>query len=125
MQETRRMRLQSVIQKEISLVVAREVKDPRIPTVTFTAVEVTQDGSHATIFVSILGGVKEGYSMQECLQGLKSASGYLKRHLAKVLNVKNIPQLFFKEDRGFENSIRVQELLRDISKPSKPSDETE
>ena len=55
MQETRRQRLQSAIQEELAQFVSREVKDPRIPMVTFTEVQVTQDGSHATIFVSILG----------------------------------------------------------------------
>ena len=55
MQETRRARLQAVIQEELSVVVPREVKDPRVPSVTFTQVEVTQDGSQATVFVADLG----------------------------------------------------------------------
>jgi len=55
MQATRRMRLQAVIQEELSMIVPREVKDPRVPSVTFTAVEVTPDGGQATVFVAILG----------------------------------------------------------------------
>lgn len=128
MQETRRMRLQSVIQEELSLVVPRELKDPRIPAVTFTAVEVSQDGGQATVFVSILGGTQEGESeenskikMKNCLEGLTSASGFLRRHMAKVLNVRHIPTLIFKEDRGFENAIRVHELLKKISDTSSTS----
>ena len=110
--------------------VPREVKDPRIPSITFTAVEVAQDGSHATVFVSILGGAQGGHDgapplsekgaqqrMRDCLDGLTSASGFLRRHLAKVLSVRHIPTLAFKEDRGFENSLRVQELLKQISTP--------
>src|ERR1041385_7252130 len=98
MQETRRQRPASAIQEEISHVVSREVKDPRIPPVTFTAVEVDQDGSQATVFVSILGGAQAGFDgapplseagaklrMKDCLEGLTSASGYLRRHLARVL----------------------------------------
>src|SRR6185295_18932974 len=120
MQATRRMRLQAVIQEELSQVVAREVKDPRIPPVTFTAVEVSQDGSQATIFVAILGGAQGGHDgapplseegaklrMKDCIDGLTSASGFLRRHLAKVLNVRYIPTLSFREDRGFENATRV------------------
>jgi len=127
MQPTRRMRLQAVIQEELSVVVPREVKDPRVPSVTFTAVEVTQDGSQATVFVSILGGAQGGHDgapalsehgakqrMQDCLDGLASASGFLRRHLAKALSVRHIPTLIFKEDRGFENAIRVHELLKKI-----------
>jgi ribosome-binding factor A len=131
MQETRRMRLQSVIQEELSQVVPRELKDPRIPAVTFTAVEVTQDGSQATVFVAILGGARGGHDgtpplsdkaakirMQNCIAGLTSASGFLRRHLARILSVRHIPSLIFREDDGFENAIRVQELLKQISEPS-------
>ncbi len=128
MQETRRMRLQSVIQEELSQLVPREVKDPRIPPLTFTAVEVTEDGSQATLFVAILGGSHGGHDgapplseegaklrMKDCLAGLASASGFMRRHLAKILSVRHIPSLVFREDHGFENAIRVQELLKKIS----------
>ena len=130
MQITRRKRLQSVIQEELSHVVPKEIKDPRIPPVTFTAVEVSQDGSQATVFVAILGGAQGGHDgapplsekgaklrMQDCISGLGSASGYLRRHLAKILSVKHIPTLIFREDHGFENAIRVQQLLSEISHP--------
>jgi ribosome-binding factor A len=127
MDDTRRARLASVIQDELAQFVAREVKDPRIPPVTFTRVEVTQDGSHATIMVAILGGSQglEGsrrlteqetaQRMKECLEGLSSASGFLRRHIATILTVRHIPNLVFKEDRGFENTNRVNELLKKIS----------
>ncbi|OFZ81264.1 MAG: ribosome-binding factor A [Bdellovibrionales bacterium RIFOXYD1_FULL_55_31] len=128
MQETRRARLQAVIQEELSVVVPREVKDPRVPSVTFTEVQVTQDGSQATVFVAILGGAQGGHDgapplsekgaqqrMKDCLEGLTSASGFLRRHLARVLSVRHVPTLIFKEDRGFENAIRVNELLKKIS----------
>jgi ribosome-binding factor A len=129
------MRLQAVIQEELAQVVSKEVKDPRVPAVTFTAVEVTQDGSQATVFVSILGGAQGGHDgapplsekgaklrMKDCLEGLASASGFLRRHLAKVLSVRHIPSLVFREDLGFENAIRVQELLKKISDTEKPSE---
>src|SRR6476659_6826800 len=103
MQNTRRMRLQAVIQEELSAIVPKEVKDPRVPSVTFTSVEVSQDGSQATVFVAILGGAQGGHDgapplsekgaqlrMKDCLDGLRSASGYLRRHLARVLNVRHI-----------------------------------
>ncbi len=130
MQETRRARLQSVIIEELSQVV-RGLKDPRIPSVTFTSCEVTQDGSQATVYVSILGGGQqpEGLSdteaaahekqakkrIKDCIEGLTSASGFLRRHLAKILTVRHIPTLIFKEDRGFENTLRVHELLKKIN----------
>lgn len=127
MQETRRQRLAAVIQEELSVVVPKEVKDPRVPPVTFTSVEVAQDGSHAVVMVAILGGAAGGHDgapplsdkgaqqrMQDCLDGLNSASGFLRRHLARILTVRHIPSLAFKEDRGFENTQRVHELLKKI-----------
>lgn len=121
MQATRKARLESVIQEELSTVIPREIKDPRVPTVTLTSVEVTQDGSHATIFVTLLGAQENDpdYSarMKDCLEGLSSASGYLRRHLAKVLTVRHIPSLVFKEDKGLANATRVYDLLKQISEP--------
>lgn len=124
MQSTRRMRLESVIQQELSVVVSRELKDPRVPAVTFTSVELTEDGSQATVFVTLLGGfIKEDNEdsknkIKDCIKGLTSASGFLRKHLARVLTVKHIPNLIFKEDKGLENVIRVQELLKKISESS-------
>lgn len=130
MQSTRRARLEAVIQEELSIVVPREVKDPRVPPLTFTAVEVSTDGGQATVFIAILGGAHGGHNgipplseesakqrMEDCLNGLTSASGYLRRHLARTLNVRYIPQLIFREDKGFENASRVHELLKKIADP--------
>ncbi|MCM2279621.1 MAG: 30S ribosome-binding factor RbfA [Oligoflexia bacterium] len=131
MQETRRARLQAVIQEELSVVVPRELKDPRIPNVTFTSVEVAHDGSHANIYVTMLGASLANASelppeaekafrqkMRDCLEGLNSASPFLRRHLARVLTVRHVPTLAFKEDRGYENTIRVNELLKKIKDES-------
>ena len=128
MDETRRARLAAVIQQELSTVVAREVKDPRVPSVTFTRVEVTQDGGQATVWVAILGGAQGGHDgapplsekgaelrMKDCIEGLISAGGFLRRHLATILTVRHIPHLIFKEDRGFNNTMIVHELLKKIS----------
>jgi ribosome-binding factor A len=129
MDTTRRARLAAVIQQELSVTVPK-LKDPRIPNVTFTQVEVTQDGAQATVWVAILGGAQGGHDgtaplsdeegnlrMKDCIDGLVSASGFLRRHLAKALTVRHIPTLIFKEDRGFENAIRVQQLLSEINTP--------
>lgn len=117
-----------MIREELSVVVPREVKDPRVPSVTFTQVQVTPDGEQATVLVTILGGAQGGYGdeaelsegrakkrMEDCLEGLRSASGYLRKHLAKVLTIRHIPVLVFKEDKGLANTQRVHELLKQIS----------
>lgn len=127
MDETRRARIAAVIQEELSTKISREIKDPRIPSIILTRVEVVSDASQATIWFSPLGATNEPDSpakskkIADCIQGLNSAAGYLRRHLAQVLTIRHIPQLVFKEDRGFENSFRVRELLETIAKDSKPS----
>jgi ribosome-binding factor A len=129
MQETRRQRLAAVIQQELSTVIARQVKDPRVPLVTITQVDVAQDGSHAVVAISILGGdpgpdaseaeVKAAESrMAEALKGLNSATPFLRRHLATALTIRHIPTLQFREDRGLANTNRVHELLRKIGDQS-------
>jgi len=115
-----------VILQELSSVVPRSVKDPRIPPITFTRAEVTEDGSQATVFVTLLGGGttdRDGNELSEeqirtkvqgCLEGLASASGFLRRHLGDVLDIKFIPKLLFREDRGIANVSRVHDLLKEI-----------
>ena len=120
MQETRKARLASVIRQELSVAV-RSIKDPRVPLVTFTQVEVADDGSQATIYVMVLGGsgslgdARDKEAIKDCLAGLTSAAGYLRRHLAKILTIRHIPSLIFKEDRGLANVSRVHELLKEVS----------
>lgn len=127
MNETRRARLEAVVLEELSMVIPREVKDPRVPPLTITSVKVTPDGGQATVMISLLGrtilGTEEESEteakarqkeMKDCLEGLASASGYLRRHLARILTIRHIPSLIFKEDRGLENVLRVNELLKEI-----------
>ncbi len=98
--------------------VVRELKDPRVPNVTFTSAEVAQDGSFCLVLLTILGidtdSEENQKKMADCIEGLTSASGYIRRHLAKVLTVRYIPELRFREDKGLANVSRVHELLKQI-----------
>jgi len=118
MQEVRRSRLQKVMREELSELIQREVKDPRVPPLSITSVEVTPDASQATVFLLIQSQYKDSENEKEqmklCIQGLTSAAGFLKRNIAKAISVRNIPNLIFKEDRGLENVSRVYELLKQI-----------
>jgi ribosome-binding factor A len=128
MQENRKARLISVIQQECSQAIAREIKDPRVKNAIISRVEVTDDGSEATLFVitSRLGAqvipeneaeeqkllAENQKRTQECVKGLNHAAGFLRRQLGDALNTRVIPTLIFKEDRGYENTSRVFELLK-------------
>jgi ribosome-binding factor A len=130
MQPVRRARLEAVIIEELAKVVPREIKDPRVSGATFTSCTVTPDGSQATILVTLLGGLadptagrtpKEEAALRECVKGLNSAAGYLRRHMAGILSIRHIPTLQFKEDKGLENTFRVGELLKQLSQEKKPT----
>lgn len=124
MDTTRLARLQSLIQQELSVVINREIKDPRVPTLTLTQVQLTPDAGQATVFFTILGATPETESdsykkdIKDCLEGLNSASGFLRRHIGKILTIRHIPTLVFKEDRGLNNALRIHELLKEISNES-------
>ncbi len=124
MDATRKGRLESVILQELSIVVPRELKDPRIPSVTFTKVDLNKDASVATVYFAILGNSDDPDKDElttECRAGLTSASGFLRKAIAKVVTTRHIPSLIFKDDRGLENSLRVYELLKQIDGDKKPS----
>ena len=139
MQPIRRARLEAVILEELSKVVPRELKDPRIASITFTSCQVTPDGSQATVLVTLLGAhalqggdnddenararSENEKKLNACIKGLTSASGFLRRHLASVLTVRHIPTIIFKADKGFENTYRVHELLKKISSEPASSEE--
>jgi ribosome-binding factor A len=127
MQETRRARLQSDIQQKLAVLISREIKDPRVPPITVTRVDLTQDASQATISVVILGGAQGGHDgdpplseqgaiqrMKDCIDGLNHAAGFLRRQLSRTIEVRSIPTLLFREDKGLENVSRVHDLLKEI-----------
>jgi ribosome-binding factor A len=118
---TRRARLAAVVQEELSVKI-RELKDPRVPLLTITRVDVTKEGDQATVFITLLSAAMtenlddpaHKKAVSEALEGLKSASGFLRRHLAGVLTIRHVPTLIFREDRGSQNASRVHELLKKI-----------
>lgn len=123
MQPNRRARLESFIHEEVSQIVLREIKDPRIPDITFTKVVVSKDGRYATLHVLIFGQKPDDpdkdAKMAACIEGLNSAAGFMKRKLAKSLSMKNIPNLIFREDKGLDNTMRVHEILKKIDAEKK------
>ena len=115
MHPTRRARIQSVIQEELSVVIPAEIKDPRVMDFTITNVEMSPDGSHAIISITFdeeADGDKQ--KIKTCLEGLISAKGFLRAHLAGILNTKYVPDLVFRYDKGYLNSQKVEQLLKKI-----------
>jgi ribosome-binding factor A len=100
------------IQKEISALLVKGLKDPRVGFVTITAVEVSGDLRHARIYFTALGEEKV---RQETLRGLTSAIPFLRRELGKRLRLRLVPELTFQFDTSLEYGNRIESLLRDLN----------
>jgi ribosome-binding factor A len=97
-----------------------EVRDPRVAgLITITSVLVTNDLSHARVAVSVAGDDSE---RERALEGLASASGFLRSRAAKVLSTRTVPELHFELDRGLAHAARINELLAGLQRdpPAEP-----
>ncbi len=99
--------------KELSVLIRDSIKDPRVSMMTsVTGVEVTPDLQYCKVYVSVLGGDE---SMDRTLEGLKAAGGFLRRELAKTVNLRHTPELQFIPDRSMEYGAHMDELIRRVS----------
>jgi len=111
MQGKRIERVNQLIKEEISALLQRGLKDPRIGFVTVTEVEVSKDLSHAKVYVSILGSEAE---WRASLAALESASGFIHHQLRRRLRLRVIPSLLFRPDRSMAHAARIQGLLAEL-----------
>ena len=94
------------IQRDLSEIIARELKDPRVGMITINAVEVTPDYAHAKIFFSLMVGDAE-----ETTEALNQAAGFLRNHLFKRLHIHTVPTLHFLFDRTTERAADMNALI--------------
>jgi ribosome-binding factor A len=112
----RARRLGEHIQRELSELLRREVKDSRIGNVTITAVDVTGDLRAARVFYLVFG--HEGPDAQ-VQQGLESAAGFLRNALSRVLMIRHTPTLSFELDTSIDHGVRLTQLIDAANKPGK------
>ena len=87
----------------------RGLKDPRIPgIISVTKAEVTKDQKFAKLYVSVLGGEKE---KENAIEGLKSASAYLRREIGNTLKLRNTPEIIFSLDNSIEEGTRIISMI--------------
>ena len=107
------------IQRDLSELIARELKDPRVGMVTINAVEVTPDYAHAKVFFSLLNGDPE-----ETATGLNAAAGFLRNGLFKRLHIHTVPTLHFIFDRTTERAADMNALIAKAVASRSKDDET-
>ncbi len=104
-------RVADAIHRELSRLLLREAKDPRLAGVTISAVEVSADLRHAQVLFTSTGGA--GTPAE--LEGLRSAAGFLRGQLGKVLRLRYVPELAFEADRSLEQGLHIASLLKQIA----------
>ncbi|HKZ07736.1 MAG TPA: 30S ribosome-binding factor RbfA [Methylomirabilota bacterium] len=108
MQGKRLERVNQLMREEISRLVQRELKDPRLGWVTITEVAVTPDLRQAKVFVSVLGSEDKWVAS---FKALESARGFIWGALRRNLDLRVTPELEFRPDRSMEHAARMQALL--------------
>src|SRR5262249_43912349 len=111
MQGKRLDRVNQLIKEEISLLLQRELKDPRLGFVTVTEVETSKDLRQAKVFVSVLGADEQWASS---LTALTSARGFIRNWLRQHLDLRVTPEILFRPDRSMEHAARIQALLKGL-----------
>ncbi len=119
MSNRRQRQVAELLHQEISLLIQRQVRDPRLGFVTVTGVEVTPDLRLAHIYVSVLGGDDE---VKQALKGLKSAAGFFRHELGSSLSLRFIPELSFRLDTSLEQGLHIDHLLDSLHSEA-PADE--
>ncbi|OUQ21506.1 ribosome-binding factor A [Lachnoclostridium sp. An14] len=113
-------RINMEVQRELSEIIRTEIKDPRIhPMTTVVAVDVTPDLKYCKAYVSVLGDEE---AAKATLQGLKSAVGYVRRELARRVNLRNTPEITFVLDQSIEYGVHMSHLIDEVTKDLKAED---
>lgn len=111
-------RINSMMKREIGLMLLEDLRDPRLKFVTVTGVEVSKDLQHAKVFFSVLG-----QDRREAEEALQKAKGYVRRLVGERVVMRYTPEIDFIFDRSVEYSDRIEQTLQDIHRNEKREDQ--
>ncbi len=116
-------RINGEVQRELSTIIRQEIKDPRIHMMTsVTQTEVAPDLKTCKAFISVLGNDEE---KKNTIAGLRSAEGYIRRLLAKNLNLRNTPEIHFILDDSIEYGVHMSHLIDEVQKNAPETEQEE
>ncbi len=105
-------RINGEVQRVLAEIIRGEIKDPRIsPWTSVVSVEVAPDLKSCKAWISVLGGEE---AREATLQGLKSAVGFIKRQLAKTINLRNTPEITFVMDQSIEYGVNMSYKIDEV-----------
>jgi ribosome-binding factor A len=113
----RTVQVAGVLQQEISELLVRKVKDPRLEMVTITGVDISPDLKMARIYFSRFGSAED---LKKVVEGLQSSAGFLRRELGHRMKLRHVPELNFVHDTSFEYGDRIESLLKEINPGKEP-----
>ena len=108
MPDARMRRIDEAVRAVLSEAIAKDLQDPRVGFVTVTGVKTSPDLRHARVFVSVLG---DEQTRAASLDGLRSAHGFLQRHVADELTLKHTPMITFEYDESIDRGMRISQLI--------------
>lgn len=112
-------RINGEVLKELSNIIRSEIKDPRInPMTSVVSVEVAPDLKTCKAYISVLG---DEQSQKDTITGLKSAEGYVRRELARTVNLRNTPEIKFILDQSIEYGINMSKLIDEVTQKDSDS----
>ena len=107
-------RINGEVMRALADIIRGEMKDPRVsPLTSVVAVEVAPDLKTAKAYISVLGNEK---AQADTIAGLRSAEGYIRRALAKSINLRNTPQITFVLDQSIEYGIAMSKKIDEVTK---------
>ena len=110
-------RVNGEVQKELSNIIRGGIKDPRVaPMTSVVAVEVAPDLKTCKAYISVLGDEK---AQEDTIKGLQSAEGYIRRELARKLNMRNTPEIKFVMDQSIAYGVAMSKMIDDVTKDLK------
>lgn len=109
------------IRQILSVLILREVSDPRLQGLTVTEVEIDSELMYARVYVNALG---EEERMPEIMGALKQAKGFLRREVGKRLSLRRVPDMGFYWDESLDRGARMDMLLNQLEIPPKPKDDS-
>ena len=105
----RGLRVADQIQRDLSEIIAFELKDPRVGMITITEVQVTPDYAHAKVFFTMLSDKKD--DIKNTVSGLTAASGFIRGQLGRRLTIHTLPELHFVHDTSTARGIEMSKLI--------------
>ena len=115
------IRINGEVQKALSEIIRSDLKDPRIhPMTSVVQVSVTPDLKICKAYISVLADEEQA---KDTIRGLKSAEGFIRRMLAKTINLRNTPELTFVLDESIEYGVTMSKLIDEVTHKEDKKDE--